>query len=64
MKNFKHDRIKLKVSQLDMATLINVSRNTYAKWEDRPDTMPLGKYEETLIELERLKQLSKKKRSK
>lgn len=54
-KNFKELREELKLTQQDMAVYLDVSRITYIKWETEPNTIPLGKYEQLMTELERLK---------
>lgn len=56
-KNFKELREELKLTQNDLAIYLDVSRITYIKWEQEPDSMPLGKYEQLVNELKRLKQI-------
>lgn len=56
-KDFKHERIELGLSQQDAAVLLNVSRVTYIRWETKPDTMPIGRYEQLLSEFARLREL-------
>lgn len=56
-KDFREDREELNLSQQDAAMLIGVSRVTYIKYEDDPDTMPLGKYERLMSEFARLREL-------
>lgn len=56
-KDLRRVREELGLTQLDVAVLLRVSRGTYIKWEQEPETMPIGKYEELVLELERLKQL-------
>lgn len=53
--NFKTLREELRLSQQDVAIMLNVTRQTYIKWEQSPDIMPLGKYVQLVRELERLK---------
>ena len=55
--NFKKQREELNMSQQDMAVILSVSRVTYNKWEQEPNTMPVGKYRQLVDELERLRQL-------
>ena len=59
-KNFKELCESLKVTQLDMAMFLDVTRVTLGKWEDNPDTIPLGKYEQLMNELKRLKNIKEK----
>lgn len=59
--NFKELREELKLTQNDMAIYLDVSRITYMKWEQEPDSMPLGKYKQLTDELERLKQIKEGK---
>lgn len=47
-------RDELNLTQQDAAVMLGVSRITYIKWETDPGTMPLGKYEQLMRELERL----------
>lgn len=56
-KNLAELRVELGLSQQDAAVLIGVSRITYIKWEQNPDTMPIGKYEQLLAEFKRLNEL-------
>lgn len=56
-KDFRIERDELGLSQQDAAMLLNVSRVTYNKWEQNPDTMPIGKYERLIIEFARLREL-------
>lgn len=56
----KHKRMSLMLSQLDVAMILDVSRMTYSKWEQNPESMPLGKYEFLMEELDRLKELKEK----
>lgn len=56
-KNLAELRVELGLSQQDAAVLIGVSRITYIKWEQNPDTMPIGKYEQLLAEFKRLSEL-------
>lgn len=58
IQNFKVVRESLGLSQQDVAVMLGVSRMTYIKWEQEPETMPLGKYIKLLKELERLNELS------
>lgn len=60
-KNFKELREELKLTQNDLAVYLDVSRITYIKWEQEPDSMPLGKYEQLVNELKRLKQIKEGK---
>lgn len=60
-KNFKELREELKLTQNDLAIYLDVSRITYIKWEQEPDSMPLGKYEQLVNELKRLKQIKEGK---
>jgi len=53
-KNLKDKREGLKLSQQDVAILLGVSRVTYIKYEQDPDSMPLGKYEQLMAEFIRL----------
>lgn len=54
-KEFRAEREELNLSQQDAAMLISVSRVTYIKYEDDPDTMPIGKYERLMDEFKRLR---------
>ena len=56
-KQFKTQRENIGVTQQDVAILLGVSRVTYVKWEQNPDSMPIGKYELLMSEFERLKAL-------
>lgn len=56
-KEFKHDREELNLTQLDAAMLLGVSRITYIKWENEPDSMPIGRYEQLMREFARLREL-------
>ncbi len=56
-KNLAELRVELGLSQQDAAVLIGVSRITYIKWEQSPDIMPIGKYEQLLAEFKRLSEL-------
>lgn len=47
-KNFAKERRSLYLTQGDVALAIGVSRFTYIKWENDPDTMPIGRYEEVI----------------
>ncbi len=53
-KNLKDKRESLRLSQQDVAILLGVSRVTYIKYEQDPDSMPLGKYEQLMAEFIRL----------
>lgn len=53
-KNLKDKRESLKLSQQDVAILLGVSRITYIKYEQDPNSMPLGKYEQLMAEFIRL----------
>lgn len=53
-KNLKDKRESLKLSQQDVAILLSVSRITYIKYEQDPNSMPLGKYEQLMAEFIRL----------
>lgn len=57
-KDFRHDREELNLTQQDCGVLLGVSRITYIKWEQEPDTMPIGKYELLMREFARLRQLT------
>lgn len=59
-KDFEKERKALKLTQLDVAMMLGVSRFTYIRWEQEPDTMPIGKYEQLLKEFDRLKELKVK----
>lgn len=61
-KNFRQLREELRMTQLDVAILLGVSRVTYIKWEDDPDTMPIGKYKELIHELEGFKKIRDNKK--
>lgn len=50
-------RMEVDLSQLDVAVILGVSRPTYVKWEQDPLTMPIGKYEEMMYAIDRLKVL-------
>lgn len=56
-KQFRDERLELGLSQQDAAMLIDVSRVTYIKYEERPETMPIGRYERLMAEFARLRQL-------
>ena len=56
-KNFKQEREEFNLTQQDAAILLGVSRITYIKWENEPDTMPLGKFDLLHREFERLRNL-------
>lgn len=56
-KQFKEQREALNLTQQDAAVLLGVSRITYIKWETQPDTMPIGKYEQLIRELNRLQDI-------
>ncbi len=56
-KQFKERREELHLTQQDAAMLVGVSRITYIKWENEPDTMPIGKYEQLMREFDRLLKL-------
>lgn len=56
-KDIKTAREELKLTQLECAVLLDVSRYTYIKWEQDVDTMPIGKYEQLMAELKRLREL-------
>ena len=56
-KQFRDMRKELHLTQLDAAVLLGVSRVTYIKWEQEPETMPIGKYEQLMAELTRLQEL-------
>lgn len=56
-KDFRKEREELNITQQDAAVLLGVSRITYIKWENEPDTMPIGKYELLKSELARLRVL-------
>ena len=48
-------RERVGLTQQQVANLIGVSRNTYIKYEQHPEVMPLGKYETLNKELRRLR---------
>lgn len=56
-KEFRTEREELGLSQQDVAMLLGVSRVTYIKYEEFPETMPLGKYERLVSEFARLREL-------
>lgn len=56
-KDFRQEREELNLSQQDAAYLLDVSRVTYNKWEQEPNTMPIGKYEQLMVEFKRLRSL-------
>lgn len=56
-KEFRTERIELGLSQQDAAMLLGVSRVTYNKYEQEPETMPIGKYEKLVAEFARLREL-------
>lgn len=56
-KNLRELREELNLTQQDAAMLLNTSRVTYIKWEQHPDSMPLGKYNRLLNEFERLRNI-------
>ena len=56
-KDFKVERDELHLTQQDAAMLLGVSRITYIKWENEPDTMPIGRYEQLIREFARLREL-------
>src|SRR5437868_15101632 len=47
------ERLALKLTQADMAVIIGVSRLTYIKWERNRMLMPVGRYTQICIELDR-----------
>ena len=49
--------MRLGLTQQDVAVLLGVSRVTYIKWEQNLGTMPIGKYEQLMRELDRLETL-------
>lgn len=53
------ERLALKLTQADMAVVIGVSRVTYIKWERNMSLMPIGRYKQICLELDRLKELAK-----
>lgn len=57
--NLEEKRMRLGLTQLDVAVLLGVSRVTYVKWEQNINTMPIGKYELLMKELDRLEELKK-----
>lgn len=57
--NLRQRRSKLGLTQQDAAVLLGVTRVTYIKWENDINTMPIGKYEQLMKELDRLEQLLK-----
>lgn len=56
-KDFVLERKELNLTQQDAAMLIDVSRVTYIKYEEQPETMPIGKYEKLMNEFARLRSL-------
>lgn len=56
-KDFREERRELALTQQDAAILIGVSRITYIKYEDDPDSMPIGKYEKLKSEFNRIRLL-------
>lgn len=56
-KEFKQEREELNLTQQDAAMLLGVSRVTYIKWENEPETMPIGRYEQLISEFARLRNL-------
>lgn len=56
-KDFASVREELKLTQQDTAVLLDVSRMTYIRWEEDPDLMPIGKYEQMMRHFDRLKKL-------
>lgn len=56
-KDFQPERVALHLTQQDAAMLLGVSRITYIKWETKPETMPIGKYEQLIREFARLREL-------
>lgn len=56
-KDFREERRELGLTQQDAAILIGVSRVTYIKYEDDPDSMPIGKYERLKTEFARIRLL-------
>lgn len=58
--NLEQKRMQLGLTQQDVAVLLGVSRVTYIKWEQDLDTMPIGKYEQLMRELDRLNELKTK----
>lgn len=55
--NLEERRMRLGLTQQDVAVLLGVSRVTYIKWEQNLGTMPIGKYEQLMRELDRLETL-------
>lgn len=51
--NLKEKRKKLGYTQLDVSLAIGVARQTYNRWEQHQDSMPLGMYVAVVDELER-----------
>lgn len=51
------ERKALKLTQADMAVIIGVSRLTYIKWERKMMLMPIGRYWQICIELDKRKAL-------
>lgn len=55
--NLKELRDELKLSQQEVAVMLDVTRMTYSKWEKNPSNMPLGKILEANEKLNKLKEL-------
>ena len=60
-KEFKTQREELNLTQQDAAMLLDTSRVTYIKWENDPDSMPIGKYEQLMREFDRLRDIKENK---
>jgi len=56
-KDIRQQREELKLSQQDVAILLGVSRQWYNRWEQDPNTMPIGKYEELIGHFDRYNKL-------
>ena len=48
-------RKELGYTQLDIALTLGVSRQTYNRWEQHPEVMPVGIYKATIDEFDRAK---------
>lgn len=57
LNNFKEVRQELKLTQIDVAIMLKVSRVTYNKWEQDPLIMPFGKLIEVSNKLNKMKEV-------
>jgi len=53
-------RRSLRLTQQDMAVLLDITRVTYIKWEENPELIPVGKYN---LLMDQFKKLEKLRRS-